>query len=868
MRQDLKGPSSVPMLDGDFDTVPLCISGHEKKGLVYYVIREDRSPCFVLYNHTPGPVVYGHQDNSLTGNIRIQEETELILDTPTLPPGRNVFYTPSAVSKKFIGGAGSKDYPKLMFGFYPHNTEVKGKESIVWSRAIDVNADMESFLPIPQCTDVKVKVRCVAMVTHITIEPISRAEISAREVRNRIKGKDTDIVIGHTEEVTHVTLTNQDLPNQEEAEKVVVRTMKKKPPPGIQLCLGAYFEHLCFILQDEVTSTEEVSEVVQVCVDNFYFSYLPSLGKSSEDLQQHTCYSVCIGSVQIDNQMFYLQGLYDFPVLFIQQKEQTENFPNISRLNVIEKLAVIKSNSFAHIQLVLESDCLNHSVVKSLEISMHPAAVNIDDNFIYRLLKEVEGLIPVPLNIVRIKHAIVKCLPMSFKNESKTLSSPIRIEQLCIQPVNMLLSVHASLKLFLASDRTPLSFGKLEKKHVCTTAHQLTRVLTMHYASGALFRAGIVVGSLEILGNPTGLVRSIGTGVADLVKMPYSGLTKGPGAFVSGISNGMSSFVRNISSGMITSVTNFASSVSRNMDILSLDDAHQEQQEERRHRQPAGLSSGLKQGLTGFGMSLLGAVAGLADQPLQTVMSRQVSTERPSRLAPATGIVKGVGKGLVGVLTKPIGGAAEFVSQTGQGILQGTGLAGKQPGPRYSPEFRAINTADNSSVKSQMKLLQSIPNATLLMSVNACFIDLLESEVKVQLLLTNELLVVISVEDDAQQQAFSLAELEILNVTGDSQLLSFELKDSHQIEEACPKHEVNKERVEAFIDGALEYAQVSPPDTPPPTDSQSDSSYSPVGRVNLSPKYHFRLEPFTRSLFIELFCMLKNKLAGKGFPVY
>lgn len=57
---------------------------------------------------------------------------------------------------------------------------------------------------------------------------------------------------------------------------------------------------------------------------------------------------------------------------------------------------------------------------------------------------------------------------------------------------------------------------------------------------------------------------------------------------------------------MLTSVTNFASSVSRNMDRLSMDDTHRERQEERRRQHPEGLTSGLKNGLTGFGMSLLG----------------------------------------------------------------------------------------------------------------------------------------------------------------------------------------------------------------------------------------------------------------------
>ncbi|CAG5120388.1 unnamed protein product, partial [Candidula unifasciata] len=115
----------------------------------------------------------------------------------------------------------------------------------------------------------------------------------------------------------------------------------------------------------------------------------------------------------------------------------------------------------------------------------------------------------------------------------------------------------------------------------------------------------IVVGSLEILGNPTGLVRSIGTGVSDFISLPYSGLTRGPGAFVSGLTMGFGSLVKNVSAGMITSVTNFASSVSRNMDRLSFDSTHLERQEENRRNRPVGVSDGLKQGLTGFGISLL-----------------------------------------------------------------------------------------------------------------------------------------------------------------------------------------------------------------------------------------------------------------------
>ena len=62
-------------------------------------------------------------------------------------------------------------------------------------------------------------------------------------------------------------------------------------------------------------------------------------------------------------------------------------------------------------------------------------------------------------------------------------------------------------------------------------------------------------------------------------------------------------------------------------------------------------------------------MAGLADQPIRNVISNQTQTERSSSSSAASGIVTGMGKGLVGMVTKPIGGAAEFVSQTGQGNL-------------------------------------------------------------------------------------------------------------------------------------------------------------------------------------------------------
>lgn len=427
-----------------------------------------------------------------------QEEAELTDMLPTILPNQHVFYTPSSTNHQFLISIGDSGLPKIHLGIQnayesdesdADNKHTSDKDlKVSWSDPLDVNEEMERFISIPDNMNLKVKVIKVAMVTHVVINAASKAEVSAKEVRNKIG---------------NVTVTeNEQLPDDKSLEikefdvvvpKQEVFIHSNKLKRNLELYASIHFHHLCLILQDESSRNGEISEVIRVSCDHLFLAHYPLIEGFEEDSPCHDCYCISSENIQIDNQLYATKGFYDFPVIFARQENKskdTELLVEFHSMNLSQKLAVIKSRSFAHIQVVMATDCLNNPLFKSLEVSMEPVVGNIDDRFVYRILEEIEKLIPTSLNNDKKSLSEISRIPSSLKSMSHSLSSPVRIEHLFIQPCSLLISVHASLKLFIASDKTPLAFGKFEKKGLSTTSHQLVRVLAMHYASGALFRAG------------------------------------------------------------------------------------------------------------------------------------------------------------------------------------------------------------------------------------------------------------------------------------------------------------------------------------------------------------------------------------------
>lgn len=298
------------------------------------------------------------------------------------------------------------------------------------------------------------------------------------------------------------------------------------------------------------------------------------------DVGSESVLSIAIGALQIDNQS---TDDYDhFPVVLLPLREVSQRYRGESPQNApFSEMPASSCRSFFRTTIKAFKCNNNLAFIDNVAIHTQPLEVYAEDTFIYRIMSLLDSYSPPRQSYETSKKDATL---IELTSAANRILHPINVGDVEIDDIRILLSIHASIKMFLATDHMPIVLGKFTICPARTTQKELTRWILYHYATQALVRAGLMLGSLEILANPTGFISSIGQGIVDFFTLPYDGLTRGPSAFVSGIRSGMGSFVRHTSVGALTSITNFASSLSRNMDRLSLDEQHQIRQQEQRCR--------------------------------------------------------------------------------------------------------------------------------------------------------------------------------------------------------------------------------------------------------------------------------------------
>uniref|UniRef100_T1IW73 Chorein N-terminal domain-containing protein n=1 Tax=Strigamia maritima TaxID=126957 RepID=T1IW73_STRMM len=855
-------------------TKPFVLTAHKVDEINYFVIFLDKTPQLLIHNQCPTSLYYGQSISYSSNGFQVAEETELVNCLPMVSAMSACHYTFPQVCKRFPDIYDADTMPKLHFANGSETTtdeEYEG-DCLIWSRGVDVCFEGDLFLNIPNYGDVKVHLERIAHTMYVYIDPVSRVEVSAKEIRGRIESVEHVKVVISPPRTVIKKKRIPEAQNEKKIENPVVEVPPKAKSTSqaqqrnVFMYQSIYFKQWCLILLDDSSTSDKVTEFLRITGDNVLAVFRPRIDMYPNTKRIRSRIKdeafLYTGQIQVDNQMFN-GGNFDYPVVLVAQNDWNATFETDVPLELI--LQTMKNNSFFRFEYIYENDPTSRAdCFESILFAMKPVAICVEDAFFFKFNSVVWKFLMNPAVDKKYRYLAPRRgkLPLHAMVMSRVYKRPLQCGALIIEPVDMKISIHSSMKLDISLVEVPLVFNRFERRHMMTSS-------------------GWVVGSVDLLGNPGGFARALGSGFADFVRMPYNGFFSGPWAFFSGMAYGTSALFRQFSSGSLFSLTNWASSVSRNMERISLDeDYHMQNEEYRRHR-PDNLTEGLSQGLSGFGISLLAAIAGIIDQPIQSVQ-KAVDQRTPS--AAVTGLVSGVGKGLVGIVAKPIAGAAELIAQAGHGILHGTGWS-KIMVHRFEPNCDFVHNSCNGKLKYKWKMLSSLPDTNVICCIEATQFNQTGHYVPCVLLLTTQvsnvikpyspendgtpvkLLFVVNIEEDTQQQAFGLSELDCHGPSADPTLVYLIPVQKHASTQVSKSSEKSQDRIADFVNKSTQYATTSVLGTSIDSESQSDSTshISPYALDNFASCLKFYVSPPLRNIFIALFKTSKRSYLGKGF---
>ncbi|XP_055701182.1 intermembrane lipid transfer protein Vps13 isoform X2 [Phlebotomus papatasi] len=190
-----------------------------------------------------------------------------------------------------------------------------------------------------------------------------------------------------------------------------------------------------------------------------------------------------------------------------------------------------------------------------------------------------------------------------------------------------------------------------DREYVFLTQKQIISECMAHYTGQAVKQLYVLVLGLDVIGNPFGLVVGIKKGVEDLFYEPFQGLIQGPGEFAQGLVLGVRSLFGHTVGGAAGAVSKITGAVGKGLAALTFDKEYQKKRRNQINRKPANLQEGLARSGKGLVMGVVDGVTGVFSKPISGARSDGVE-----------GFFKGLGKGAVGLVTRPTAGVVDFAS--------------------------------------------------------------------------------------------------------------------------------------------------------------------------------------------------------------
>nr|CDS31286.1 vacuolar protein sorting associated protein 13B [Hymenolepis microstoma] len=389
-------------------------------------------------------------------------------------------------------------------------------------------------------------------------------------------------------------------------------------------------------------------------------------------------FSVTSSMIQIDNLAQLTSSTFDFPVLLRSVLSHANEGNTTGSFSC--------SGQIRHIQP------FGDLLLDKFDLRLPSIEAYLEDSVLFTLLAWIDDL----------KSAGSQNTETIDNNDR--FPTILCLRDLQIHSIALQLALKAKIGVHISCKTTQFRLNKFARSEAVLQVSALIAQISTHYISQVLIRAGIVLGSLELIGNPVSLVASFAEGLSDLVN--FSGRENSASreqlSPLIGVTRGLVSLVKHATGGVCSSVTGMASSVAQNLHELSLDTEHiQRTTETRQRHHPTSLGNGLVLGLSEFGVSLLGGLAGIAHHPLFAVVdstpsmtlspmlpdakdTTDASLTSTSIVSTAEALAGGVGRGLVGLVAKPLAGVADLVAYAGNGFMHGMGAGwGITPSPSH-----------------------------------------------------------------------------------------------------------------------------------------------------------------------------------------
>ena len=239
-------------------------------------------------------------------------------------------------------------------------------------------------------------------------------------------------------------------------------------------------------------STNVVDEYVRMTIDCMCISKRPRKGftKPLRCLKNTTPsfddIVVTVLNFQIDNQMFR-KGLYDFPAIVSgQQQSGLHKFKFNSCVASDLMLEMLKENSLVTLSLTFDTNTTDGKVLKSIHTRINPLHVFIEDTFIYKLNSILSSFESTSNQGRGIKRVYYSSLPSDVSISSQNLSKHLHLDALKVEEISVLVNVHASMKMYIGLDQSPLHFSMFNRTNVVTTSYALGMKIRPYFTGGII----------------------------------------------------------------------------------------------------------------------------------------------------------------------------------------------------------------------------------------------------------------------------------------------------------------------------------------------------------------------------------------------